>query len=247
MINDSHLRQTIRSVVDCYQSGYGRVFSLTIQFLIILSIVSFSISTLPDLSQDTRRYLNLVEVFTVVVFTLEYLLRVFAAANRLKFIFSFYGLVDLLAILPFYLTTSLDLRSIRVFRLLRLVRIFKLLRYSAAMRRFARAFMSIKDELLVFTVVSMLLVYLSSVGIYYFENEAQPDKFASVFHSIWWSVATLTTVGYGDVYPITIGGKIFTFFILMIALGIVAVPTGLLASALTRVTNEEAIKHEDEI
>jgi voltage-gated potassium channel len=237
----------IRSVVDCYQSGHGRAFALTIQFLIILSIISFSISTLPDLSDKTRHYLNCVEVFTVIVFTVEYILRVFAAEKRLEFIFSFYGLVDLIAIVPFYLTTSLDLRSIRVFRLLRLVRIFKLLRYSTAMRRFARAFMSIRDELLVFTVVSMLLVYISSVGIYYFENEAQPDKFASVFHSIWWSVATLTTVGYGDVYPITVGGKIFTFFMLMIALGVVAVPTGLLASALTRVPNEEAEKHEDEV
>ena len=92
----------------------------------------------------------------------------------------------------------------------------------------------IKEELIVFLIATLFLLYVSSVGIYYFENPAQPDKFSSVFHSMWWSVATLTTVGYGDVYPITVGGKIFTFFILILGLGIIAVPTGLFASALTK-------------
>ncbi len=83
------------------------------------------------------------------------------------------------------------------------------------------------------------MFYLSSVGIYYFENSAQPEVFTSIFHSMWWSVATLTTVGYGDIYPITVGGKIFTFIVLMIGLGIVAVPAGLVASALQAARSEE--------
>ena len=83
-----------------------------------------------------------------------------------------------------------------------------------------------------------MLLYLSSVGIYYFESDAQPEQFKSVFHSLWWSVATLTTVGYGDVYPVTVGGKVFTFFVLMIGLGIVAVPAGLVASALAKAREE---------
>lgn len=92
---------------------------------------------------------------------------------------------------------------------------------------------------MLFVVVTLMLLYISAVGIYYFENEAQPEVFKSVFHSLWWAVATLTTVGYGDVYPITIGGKVFTFAILMVGLGIVAVPAGLLASALSKVRMEE--------
>ncbi len=80
----------------------------------------------------------------------------------------------------------------------------------------------------------MFMLYLSAVGIYYFENPAQPDKFSSIFESLWWSVTTLTTVGYGDAYPVTVGGRVFTFFILMIGLGVVAVPTGLLSSSLTK-------------
>ena len=97
----------------------------------------------------------------------------------------------------------------------------------------------IGHPLVLFGVVTVMLLFLSAVGIYYFENEAQPEEFKSIFHSLWWAVATLTTVGYGDVYPITIGGRIFTFFILMIGLGIVAVPAGLLASALSKARMED--------
>jgi len=90
-----------------------------------------------------------------------------------------------------------------------------------------------------------MLLYFSAVGIYYFENEAQPDKFASVFHSLWWSVATLTTVGYGDVYPVTVGGKVFTFLVLLIGLGIVSVPAGLVASALSKARAMEDVGPDD--
>ncbi len=85
----------------------------------------------------------------------------------------------------------------------------------------------------------MILLYTSGVGIYYFEHEAQPDQFKSVFHSLWWAITTLTTVGYGDMYPITTGGKLFTFFVLMIGIGIVAVPTGLVAFALSKAREDE--------
>ena len=91
-----------------------------------------------------------------------------------------------------------------------------------------------KEELIVCLSSMLILLYLAAVGIYYFENEAQPQNFSSIFDSLWWAVATLTTVGYGDVYPITVGGKIFTFLILMIGLGIVALPAGIFAAALTK-------------
>ena len=107
-------------------------------------------------------------------------------------------------------------------------------RYSKAIKRFHRAFLIAKEEIILFLIVAVMVMYFAAVGIYYFENEAQPKAFASVFHSLWWSVVTLTTVGYGDIYPITVGGRIFTFFVLIIGLGIVAVPAGLLASALSK-------------
>lgn len=224
----------IKRIVENSDTKMGMAFDLFIQFLILVSLISFSIETLPDLNQSVKQILRSIEFITVTIFTIEYLLRFIVANIKMKFIFSFYGLIDLFAILPFYISTGIDLRSIRILRFFRLIRAFKFFRYSKALNHFKNAFISIKEELTLFIVGAIFLLFLSSVGIYYFENAAQPEKFESVFHSMWWAVATLTTVGYGDVYPITVGGKIFTFFILMIGLGIIAVPSGLIASALTK-------------
>ena len=175
-----------------------------------------------------------IEFATVLLFTGEYLLRLAVAEHRGQFVRSFFGLLDLLAILPFYLGVGVDLRAVRTFRLLRLIRILKLARYSAAVRRLHRAAIIVREELVLFLNVALILIFLSAVGIYYFESGSQPEHFASVFHSLWWAIVTLTTVGYGDVFPITIGGRVFTFFVLFLGLGIVAVPTGLFASALSK-------------
>jgi voltage-gated potassium channel len=97
----------------------------------------------------------------------------------------------------------------------------------------------VKEQIFLFLFTTLILVYFSAVGIYYFENQVQPEHFSSIFESLWWAIITLTTVGYGDVYPITVGGKVFTFFILMIGLGIVAIPTGIISSALTKTIDEK--------
>lgn len=230
---------TIKQLIEENDTKSGRAFDLSIQALIIISLVSFSIETLPTLEASQRQFLRYIEIFTITIFTTEYLLRIIVADKKSHFIFSFYGLIDLFAILPFYISTGIDLRSIRALRLLRLFRAFKLFRYSRAIQRFHNAFILAREELVLFFCVTLLLLFLSAVGIYYFENPAQPEVFSSIFQGMWWAVATLTTVGYGDVYPITAGGKIFTFVILMIGLGIVAVPTGLLASALSEARHIE--------
>jgi len=215
------------------------VFALCIQTLILISIISFSIETLPGLSQESQDLLHIIEVTTVLIFTVEYLLRIIVADKKSSFIFSFYGIIDLIAILPFYLTVGLDLRSFRIFRLLRIFLVFKLTRYSKALDRLLRAFQLVRTDLALCMMATIVFVYLYAVGIYYFENPAQPDQFKSVFHSLWWAVATLTTVGYGDIYLITVGGKIFTFVILMIGLGIITISTGIMAAAKTRIRQED--------
>ena len=149
------------------------------------------------------------------------------------YIFSFYGLIDFLAVIPYYLS-SIDLRFLRAFRVFRIFRAFKLIRYNKALNRFQIAYRIVKEELMLFLVVIVILLFIVSAGIYFFENQAQPDVFKSIFHSSWWSIVTLTTVGYGDVYPITLGGKIFTFFVLIIGVGVVTVPAGLVATALSK-------------
>ncbi len=215
------------------ESRGDKIGESILQGFIILSLISFSIETLPHLSEKTVRLLKIIEVITVFVFTLEYGARIWISQKKIRFIFSFLGLVDLMAILPFYLSLGIDLRSLRIVRLLRIFRAIKLLRYGKAIHRFRHALLIAREEFILFYSVAMLIFYIASVGIYYFENNAQPQAFQSIFHSLWWSVTTLTTVGYGDIYPITVGGKIFTFVILMIGLGIVAIPAGLMASALS--------------
>ena len=232
-------RTFLRTTIGNIDSKQGKYFAFFIQFLIIVSLITFSIETLPDLHSSIKTVLNYLEITIVIIFTIEYILRILVADKKIGFILSFFGIIDLVSILPFYLSTGVDLRTLRIFRLLRLIRILKLFRYNQAIKRFHRALMIAKEELILFSFVALILLYLSAVGIYYFENTAQPDQFKSVFHSLWWALATLTTVGYGDVFPVTAGGRIFTFFVLMLGLGIVAVPTGLFASALSQARNEE--------
>jgi voltage-gated potassium channel len=230
---------TLKQIVEEQDTAQGKFFDISIQLLIIFSAITFAIETLPDLDLQVRELLNVTEVIVVAIFTVEYLLRLYFSERKLSFIFSFYGLVDLIAILPFYLAIGLDLRSLRTFRLVRVARLLKLARYSKAMQRFHTAFKIVKEEVVLFLFFALILLYLSAVGIYYFEHESQPEVFASVFHSLWWAVATLTTVGYGDIYPVTVGGKVFTFFVLVVGMGIVAVPAGLVASALTKAREME--------
>lgn len=239
------VKAKIRKIFEDDESAVGRILDYCVQFFVILSLISFSIDTLPNLTTRERELLHYLEWLTVIFFTIEYLLRLWSARNPVSYALSFYGLVDLLAIIPFYLATSLDLRSMKMFRLFRLIRIMKLTRFSSAILRFQQALSLAREEILLFLFATLMLLYLSSVGIYYFEHEIQPDVFSSIFHSMWWAVATLTTVGYGDAYPVTIGGKLFTFLILMIGLGIVGIPAGLVASSLSAVRRDQQVTDQE--
>ena len=229
----------LKRMVEQSDTRAGRWFDAVVFALIVVSLITFSIETLPNLPPPAAAMLYWIEFATVLLFTSEYLLRLAVADSRWRFVRSFFGVLDLVAILPFYLAAGVDLRAVRTFRLLRLLRILKLTRYSDAVRRLRRAVGIVREELVLFLNVALILIFLSAVGIYYFEHDRQPEHFASVFHSLWWAVVTLTTVGYGDMFPITTGGRVFTFFVLFLGLGIVAVPTGLFASALAKAREEE--------
>jgi len=226
--------ETLKDIIENNTTRKGMILDYSIQVLIILSLISISIETIPDLSPKIYSILGVFEIFCIVIFSIEYLLRLYVASNKLKYVFSFYGIIDLLAIVPFFLPSSLDFRFLRIFRIFRIFRALKLIRYNKALMRFNIAIKLVKEELILYLMVTVILIFVVSFGIYYFENEAQPEAYKSVFHSMWWSIVTLTTVGYGDVFPITIAGKIFTFFVLIIGLGIVTVPAGLVASSLSK-------------
>tara|TARA_R100000027_G_scaffold5466_2_gene4419 strand:- start:4124 stop:4831 length:708 start_codon:yes stop_codon:yes gene_type:complete len=219
-------------------SDLGR-WEYAVQALIFIAVVQMSVETIPGLGEPAYRFLFWLEQVVLVLFTIEYIVRLVRADNWRKYAFSFFGIIDLLAILPSWIGLGFDSRIIRSFRTLRLLRVLKLVRYNEAIQRYHRALIIAKDELILFGMAAGIVLFLTGSGIYYFENQAQPETFSSIPESLWWALITLTTVGYGDAYPITVGGKIFTFFVVTVGLGIVAVPTALLASALSQARNEE--------
>ena len=208
-------------------------FELLSALVIAASVVLFTIETMPEFKDSSLIFY--MELAITSFFILEYGVRIYYAPSRWAYMTSFFGIIDLLSIAPFLLTIGLvDLRSTRVLRLLRVLRLFKVARYSRALKLLRESFKEIRTELVVFVLFTLMITYLISVGIYHFEHQVQPDKFGSVPQSMWWTIVTLTTVGYGDVFPITVGGKIFTGFILFVGLGIVSIPSGLIAASLTK-------------
>ena len=210
------------------------IFELLSFFFIVLSIILFSIDTLPNLDKDWHKTLAYLDESIFIIFSIEYLIRLYKAPiwQKWKFPFHFYTLVDLFAILPFYLGWAVDLRALRILRIFAMLHFLNISKINKAGYRLRKAFLLVKNELILFFVFGLVLVYLASVGIFYFEREAQPELFQSIFHCLWWSIVTLTTLGYGDTYPITVGGRIFTFFVLVMSIGIIAIPSGLLAGSL---------------
>ena len=217
----------------------GHGFSIFIQSMILFSMLLFAFETMDGLSKEAIMVLNRLNLVIVAIFTLEYGIRVFGARRPLGYVFSLWGLIDLLAILPFYVSTGLDLRAIRVFRLLRILIYFKLFRYNKGIRMIKRSFQMIYGELAIVFLSSLFALYLVSMGIFYFESQAQPNDFGNLFDCLWWAIVTLTTVGYGDVVPVTTGGRLFTGLILLIGIGMISVPTAIISSAFLQIRNED--------
>ena len=247
----SEIRLKLRSLLEDTTSRWGYRLAMMIQVLIATSVVVFTVQSVPGLTEETVALLGWTEVVLVSVFTIEYVLRLYAAEPRRSYALSWFGLIDLISIVPFYLGLT-GVETFRVLRVFRMVRVLKLTRYSRSLQRLFKAFNMAKEELVLFVVVAVIVMYFSAVGIYMFENAAQPENFESVPHSFWWAIVTLTTVGYGDVYPVTVGGRIFTGFVLMTALGVVSMPSAIIASSLTEVRRiedeaEEERLREDEL
>jgi len=234
-------RARVHAILEGEDPSLGRLVAWALNALIIASALVVALETVPELRQCCGSGFRWFEIVVVTVFGVEYALRLWSSPSALRYATSFAGVIDLLAFLPSLLALGTDWQAVRVLRLFRLLRLAKLGRFARANARLVTAFRQVRDEMAIFSAMAALILYLAAVGIYHFEHEAQPDAFGSIPESLWWAVATLTTVGYGDVYPITAGGRIFTGLVLMIGLGIVAVPTALIASAVSeRREREEA-------
>lgn len=221
---------------------WGHAFDYIMIALILVSVSLMAIETLPDFPERWSGPLNIFNWFVIVIFTVEYLLRFWSSEKKLKYVFSFWGIIDIAAILPFWASLLFGFPSAETLLSLRILRVAKLLRFVANMEVLQRAFELMWKDLLVVLFLAVVMMFCTAFGIYVFEHDAQPEAFPSIPHSFWFAVTTLTTVGYGDIYPITAGGKVFTFCILMIGLGIVALPAGLVSAAMTQAREEIADK-----
>ncbi|WP_147822116.1 ion transporter [Salidesulfovibrio onnuriiensis] len=220
----------------------ARVFRAGLIALITLNVLAYMLETVHEISAPHRHWFLAFERFSVCVFTVEYVLRVWVCDQclvddhpvlcRVRFMFRPLMLVDLLAILPFYLPLliPMDLIFLRTLRLLRLARVLKLGRYSDAMQVFGAVVRNKKEQLAVVCFILCILLVVASSLVYHFEHEAQPAVFGSIPESLWWAVITLTTVGYGDVYPVTAMGRIMASLIALLGIGMFALPAGILSA-----------------
>lgn len=224
--------------------------------VILLSIVSVILETEQSLSTQFSTYFYGFEVFTVAIFTIEYILRLWVCTmdprykhpilGRMRYALTPIVIIDLISVVPFYIPSSgLDLRFVRAIRLFRLFRLLKLGRYSASLRTLGRVLKAKKEELLITLFAGLIVLIIASSIMYYVERETQPEAFSSIPNSMWWGVATLTTIGYGDIYPKTALGKLLGSFIALLGIGLFALPAGIIASGfsseLQNKTKEEIV------
>lgn len=230
----------------------SKVFDVFFITLVIVNVVAMMLETVPDISPKWKHELRILELVSVLIFTLEYLLRVYSSASapiqvnhtqtnlkrptpiqrRWTYLKSPMALIDLMAILPFYLSmfVAFDLRILRIFRVMR---ILKIGRYSRSMQTLVTVLRNESHSLIAALSVLLLFTVIAATCIYYIEHTAQPEVFSSIPASLWWALVTLTTVGYGDVVPVTALGKVFGGIITIMGICFYALPAGILSSSYT--------------
>jgi len=214
-----------------------RKLELALNGLVILNVLAVILESYAYLKLTYQLFFYWFEVISVAIFTAEYAFRVgssLARGNCLSYVLSFGGIIDLLAIIPFYLPRilPLDLRFVRILRLTRLLRLLKLKQYNRSLRILGSVFIEKHIELRITLLVTFLLLLFASVLMFYVEGDDQPEAFPNIPATFWWAVATLTTVGYGDIYPVTGVGRFLSGLIALMGIGVVALPTGILSAAL---------------
>ena len=256
------LHQFRKKIYDILQPAeYGDFaslfFDLGIQLCVLISIVNAFIMTL-DFAKQHRLFFYWTDTIIVYIFTIELVLRLFTSdflypsSSKLKSAFLFLSspmaLIDLMAVVPYYLPFFFpcSLTFLRTLRLLRLLRLGKLSRYTQALHTVGHILQAKIQELVASVMVTTMLLFISSLFIYYAEHDAQPEVFRNAFSGLWWAIATLTTIGYGDIYPITIPGKILAATIALLGIGLVAIPASIMSGAYMEFISDQKKKEEEE-
>ena len=211
-----------------------RWFESIVQLVIFYSIIGYYLES--ELSEagyivPGSSFFLWNERIVAILFSIEYLFRWIHSKNRLRYPFTLLAIIDLLAIVPFFATLVVDLRPLKLIRTLRILRLFKLYRYNTALQTVLHGFRKVKDELAVVGFVVIILVMFSSVAMHELEHDVQPEKFRRLSDAVWWSFVTLTTVGYGDMYPVTMGGRLIAIVTMTIGIGIFGTFISLIGSS----------------
>lgn len=235
---EKKLKQKIFDIVFEADTPYGKLFDISILLLILLSVGLVMLESIPAINARHHAVLVTLEWILTSLFTIEYLLRVYCVKNRWRYIFSFYGIIDLLSILPFYLglffPTSKYLSSIRILRLLRIFRIFNLTRFTRGKNVLVLGLKESKDKIIVFLSFVILIVVVIGSIMYMVEHDHPESGFTSIPISIYWAIVTLTTVGYGDISPVTGLGQFLASVVMIIGYGVIAVPTSIVTMEMNK-------------
>ena len=223
-------------------SHWDKIINIFIVILIILNVTAVMLETVPSIHDPHKQFFKDFDLISVIIFSVEYILRVWSSNHdprykhsfhgRLKYMLSPAALIDLVAILPFYIhvIVGLDLRMLRILRLLRFFRLFRLTAYTKAAHLVFNVFKSRFNELMLAFILTLFLIVIASCLVFFAENPTQPHVFTSIPATIWWAIVTLTTVGYGDMVPVTVMGKVFTSVILLAGVALLALPAGIITS-----------------
>ena len=243
---ENKLKQEIFDIVFEANTPYGKLFDISLLICILISVGLVMLESIPAINARHHTLLISLEWMITFLFTVEYILRVYCVKNRWRYIFSFYGIIDLLSILPFYLgfflPASKYLSSIRIFRLIRIFRIFNLTQFTRGRNILAIGLKESKDKIIVFLSFVILIVVVIGSIMFMVEHEHPESGFTSIPISIYWAIVTLTTVGYGDISPVTGLGQFLASVVMIIGYGVLAVPTGFVTMEMNK-----ASKHFDDI
>lgn len=246
---ENKLKQKIFDVIFEANTPYGKLFDITLLFLILMSVGLVMLESVPAVNARYHSTLVTLEWTLTSLFTIEYLLRIYCVKNRWRYIFSFYGIIDLLSILPFYLglffPTSKYLSSIRILRLLRIFRIFNLTRFTRGKNVLVIGLKESKDKIIVFLSFIVLIVVVIGSIMYMVEHDHPESGFTSIPISIYWAVVTLTTVGYGDISPVTGLGQFLASLVMIIGYGVIAVPTGIVTMEMNKAAKYDVPKNTE--
>lgn len=239
------MKEKVYKIIFEHDTPAGKAFDVWLIYLVLFSVVMVMLETVESLASQYVIFFMVVEWFFTLVFTVELLLRVYSSPQPLKYIFSFYGLVDLLSIIPTYISSLIpgaqSFAVIRSLRMLRIFRILKLKNYTKAGQVLTDAMMASRPKIIVFLGVIVSLVFI--IGAVMYLVEGKEGGFTSIPMSVYWAVVTMTTVGYGDITPQTPLGQFISSIVMIIGYGVIAVPTGIISAEISKSDGKEQCKH----